>query len=192
MARSVDWTAVEKLLVERATTELATFAAAHATEVFYGAVFDVESYDGASVTLLLNTEEHLRASYDEDVDEDDLHRRFLPGGFAHSLELSETDDFPTEAIEAAVEADIDDNNLDDDGLHVSTARLLEVVCNVAHTLEHGALTQLKRTAGFTIAVTPDAREPGEMSVARYAKFKKALNARRRSDPSLLKPPKPGV
>ena len=48
------------------------------------------------------------------------------------------------------------------------------------------------TDDFAIAVTRDPREPGERSVARYARFKKQLSAIRRSNPALIPRPKPGM
>lgn len=188
----VDWAAVETLLVGEATRRLAGFAASHPDDEFYGAVIDVEPLDGCHVQLLLNTEAHLEAEHGRPISADDLHHRFLPGAFAHTLELSESAAFPAATIEQLVEADIDHDRETDDGLHATTAKLLEVACNVALALERGALTSLRRTVDFTISVTPDPSEPGELGVARYAKFKRALVARRRSDPSLLRPSKPGL
>jgi hypothetical protein len=188
----VDWAAVEKLLVGEATRQLAAFAAKHPHDVFYGAVFDVEPYDGCHVHLLLNTEAHLEQEHGKPVAADDLGSRFLPGSFEHTLKISKLDDFPGSAIEELIEADIDDDRIDDDGLYHTTAKLLATVCTVAMTLEHGALTALQRAPDFTIAVTPDPREPGDFSVARYARFKRAISAKRRSDPSLLRPRKPGI
>jgi hypothetical protein len=193
MPRSVDWTAIEKLLLDAATDGLAAFAADHPNDVFYGAVIDVEPYDGCSVDLHLNTEEHLRAEYDGDeISVDDLHRRFLPGAFAHTIPLTEDNKFPSSAIEALVERDMEDPDADDDDPASTTRKLLEVACSVAFALEQGALAKLKRTPEFTIAVTRDPREPGEMSVARYAKYKKQLRAARRSNPALIPKPKTGV
>jgi hypothetical protein len=170
----VDWTAVEKLLVNTATKQLATFAKAHAGEVFYGAIFDVETYDGASVSLLLNTEAHLLKEWGETVGKKELHRRFLPGAFLHRLPLTKTKAFPGDAIEALVEQDIDDDTTDADGLWATAGTFLGVVCSAAHTLEQGALAQLTRTSDFAISVTPDPSEPGDFAIKRYAKFKKRL------------------
>ncbi len=193
MARSIDWAAIEKLLVRQATTKLARLARDHRDAVFYGAVVDVEPYDGCSVRLLLNTEEHLTADNGgEPVAADDLHSRFLPGAFAHSLKLSDNDDFPAAAIEALVERDLEDPDADEDDPESTTSKLLEVACRVAFELEHGALLQLKRTPDFAMAVTRDPREPGDFSVARYAKFKRQAMAARRSNPALIPKPKPGV
>ena len=161
--------------------------------MFYGAVIDVEPYDGCAVHLRLNTERHLVAANDgKPVSADDLHARFLPGGFLHTLALSKFDDFPGDAIEAQVERDLENPDADDDDPATATFKLLEVACNVAFAIEQGALTKLERTADFTIAVTRDPREPGDFSVARYAKFKKQLNALRRSNPALIPKPKPGI
>jgi len=192
MTKSVDWTALEKLLADEATRLLRDFATNHRAHEFYGAIFDVEPYDGCFVHLRLNTEAHLTAEYDEPVAPDDLHRRFLPGAFAHKLKLSNVDGFPGDRIEQLVEADIDTDELDEDGLYKTTASLLETVCRVAEALERGPLQQLRRTSDFTISVTPDAREPGELGVARYSKFKKRRNAERRSSPALIVKPKPGI
>ncbi|MBA2544680.1 MAG: hypothetical protein H0V17_33865 [Deltaproteobacteria bacterium] len=193
MARSVDWTAIEKLLVDQATTRLTAFAAAHPDEVFYGAIVDVEPYDGCSVRIHLNTEANLTKEYDgKPVPADDLFSRFLPGSFAYSLELSDSDKFPATAIEEMVEIDLEDADVDDDDPKTATYKLLEIACNVAFALEHGALTKLKRTDDFAFAVTRDPREPGEFSVARYAKFKKQLKAIRHSNPALIPKPKPGI
>ncbi len=191
MPRSVDWTAIEKLLLDEATSGLATFAAEHPSEVLYGAVLDVEPFDGCSIHLRLNTERHLTAGNDgKPVAADDLRQRFLPGLFAFTIPLTETDAFPTEAIEAQVERDLEDPAAD--GPQTATYKLLEIACNVAFTLEHGALTKLSRTTDFTIAVTREPREPGESSVARYTKFKNQLRAKHRSNPALIPRPKTGV
>lgn len=193
MPRPVDWTAIERLLLDEATSGLAAVAADHPNEVFYGAVIDVEPYDGCSVELHLNTEQHLTAARDGNpVAADDLRSRFLPGAFAYTIPLTETEAFPSAAIEARVERDLEDPDVDDDDPRTATYKLLEIACSVAFALEHGALTTLARTPDFTIAVTRDPREPGELSVARYAKFKKQLRARRRSNPALIPKPKPGV
>ncbi len=193
MARSVDWTALEKLLVDEANRRLAEFAAEHPDDVFYGAVIDVEPYDGCAVRLLLNTEAHLTAENDgKPVPAEDLFSRFLPGAFAFTIKLSKLDGFPGDAIEAQVERDLRNPNADDDDPTTATFKLLEIACNVAFAIEQGALTKLERTADFTIAVTRDPREPGDFSVARYARFKKQLNAKRRSDPALIPKPKPGI
>lgn len=192
MSRSVDWTAIEELLLDEATGRLASFAKEHAHEVFYGAVIDVEPYDGCSVSLHLNTEAHLTAEHGEPVAADDLHSRFLPGAFGFTIPLTEDNDFPGEAIEAQVERDLEDSDADDDDPKTATYRLLEVACSVAFALEQGALTTLSRSDDFTIAVTRDPREPGELSVARYARFKKQLRAKRRSNPALIPKPTTGV
>jgi hypothetical protein len=193
MPRPVEWTAIEKLLLDEATSGLATFAAEHPGEVFYGAVLDVEPYDGCSVSLHLNTEQHLTSEHDgRPVAADDLRSRFLPGAFGFTVPLTETDAFPAAAIEAQVERDLEDPDTDDDDPKTATFKLLEIACSVAFALEHGALTKLARTPDFTIAVTRDPREPGEVAVARYARFKKQLRARRRSDPALIPKPKSGV
>jgi len=193
MAKSVDWTAIEKLLLDEATSRLMAFAADHAGEVFYGAIIDVEPYDGCSVRLHLNTEAHLLKEHDgKPVPADDLHSRFLPGAFAYTLRISESDDFPADEIEALVELDLEDPDVDHDDPGTATNKLLEIACSVGVALEHGALTKLARTDDFTIAVTPDPREPGDFSVPRYAKFKKQRNAIRRSNPALITKPKPGV
>jgi len=193
MARTVDWTALEQLLLREATTALADFAAEHPDDVFYGAVLDVEPYDGASVSLHLNTEAHLTAENDgKPVPADDLHSRFLPGAFEHTLDLSETDEFPGDEIEAAVERDLEDPDADDDDPKTATYQLLELACRLGFALEQTAFQQLKRTDDFTIAVTRDPREPGDFSVARYAKFKNKALRERRSSPLLINKPKPGV
>jgi hypothetical protein len=192
MAKSVDWTAIEKLLVDEATTRLTAFAADHPDDVFYGAIIDVEPYDGCSVSLHLNTEAHLEKDNGGPVPADDLHRRFLPGAFGFHLSLSDSDEFPDEQIEALVEVDLEDPDADDDDPQTATYKLLEIACNVAFAIEQGALMKLARTDDFAIAVTRDPREPGEFSIARYAKFKKQLMAIRRSNPALITKPKPGV
>lgn len=192
MAKSVDWTAIEKLLTDQATRLLREFATNHRDAEIYGAILDVEPYDGCTVQLRLNTEAHLTAEYGEPVDPDDLHRRFLPGAFAYTLELGDHAQFPGERIEALVEADIDADAVDADGLYQTTARLLEVACRVAEYLEAGPLLQLRRTPDFAISVTPDPREPGEQAIARYTRYKKRRNAERRSSPALIPKPKPGL
>lgn len=193
MPRPVDWTAIEKLLLDEATSGLVAFAADHPGEVFYGAVIDVEPYDGCAVSLHLNTEQHLTAAHDgKPVAPDNLRSRFLPGAFAFTIPLTETAAFPDAAIEAQVERDLEDPDADDDDPRTATFKLLEIACSVAFALEQGALTTLARTPDFTIAVTRDPREPGELSVARYARFRKQLRAQRRSNPALIPKPTSGV
>ncbi len=193
MPRSVDWTAIEKVLLDEATSGLAALAAEHPNEVFYGAVFDVEPYDGCSVQLHLNTEQHLTKENDaQPVAADDLRGRFLPGAFAFTIPLTKTDAFPAAAIEAQVERDLEDPAADDEDPNTATSKLLQIACSVAFALEHGALTKLSRTADFTIAVTREPREPGESSVLRYTRFKKQLRAKQRSNPALIPKPKTGV
>src|SRR5512140_913344 len=115
MSDSVDWDATEKLLLETATQQLTSFAADHASETIYGAIFDVEPYDGCGVSLLLSTEANLLKEWGEPIDATNLHRRFLPGAFAHTLPLTESKAFPAGAIEELVEADIDDDSMTEDG-----------------------------------------------------------------------------
>ena len=192
MRRSVDWTAIEKLLLDEATSGLAAFAAEHPGEVCYGAVIEVAA-GGGSVRLRLNTEQHLTAQHaGSAVAPDDLRRRFLPGAFAFTIPLTETVAFPSEAIEAQVEHDLEDPDAAADDPKTATSRLLDLACRVAFSLEHDALTTLSRTPDFAIAVTRDPREPGERSVARYTRFKKQLRVKRRSDPALIPKPKTGV
>lgn len=190
MAKAVDWTAVETLIVDSATKQLAAFAKDHATDEFYGAIFDVETYDGASVSLLLNTEEHLKKEWNKPLDKKDLHRRFMPGSFAHTLPLTKgLRAFPAAEIEALVDEDMENDTTDAEGNWLTACKFLDAVCAAAVTLEANALATLSRTDDFTISVTPDASEPGDEAVKRYAKYKKRLakaGDKRASSPSLKK------
>jgi len=168
----LEWPRIETLLLAAAKQALDDFARAHTSETFYGAIVMIEPYDGASFEILLNTEAHLRQEAGA-ANAREIHYRFLPGGFEHTLHVSKAVsgwDAIASEIEAAMEADMEDDRLID-GLYVTAQKFLDTACRIAARLELTAFAQLFRVPDFKIAVTPDPREPGDFALERYARFK---------------------
>jgi hypothetical protein len=173
----IDWKEIETKLAAQARKGLATFAKEHPDEIFYGLIFSIEPFDGVSVSMMLNTLEHLEAEAGENASEPTY--RWLPGGFEHDVSVTENIagwEKIDEAIVAATEADMEDDRADDDGLWQTTSQLVEAVCRIALQLEsEGAYQVLKRTPDFDIAVSPDASEPGDLSLERFQAFRRRMS-----------------
>ncbi len=169
---AIDWTWIEELLVKHGERALTELASAHAGETFYGALFVIEPYKRPAVHILLNTPEALLADLGSD-NAKKPHYKFMPSTFRHVLRLEDMIEQWDDITAAIVEATDADMELDD---LRTTNKLLDAVCRAALRLEP-TLATLRRTDDFAIGVTPDAKEPGDISIDRYAKFKKRAIAK---------------
>jgi len=169
---AIDWAWLEELLVKHSEQALGKLK--HKGKPFYAAMFAIEPFDGVFVQLLLSTPEHLAKEVDA-KNRTKPHYKYMLSVFEHTLRVSKAIEQWSEiddAIVEATEADMEDDKTDKEGQWATTGRLIECVCRVATRLENGALGKLPRTPDFAIGVSPDASEPGDMSIDRYVKFKK--------------------
>jgi hypothetical protein len=170
----IEWKQIEDLFVTESTRVLRDHAAAHPGEAVYGAMFDIETFDGPSLSIHLNTPEHLASEAGDNATKP--HYRWLAGGFKYSLRVTKSvpawKDLAS-TLEEATEADMDDDRTDADGMWRTAGELVACVCRAVIRLEAAnAFAPLARTPDFDVAVTPDPREPGDLSLERMQKFRR--------------------
>ncbi|MBT4867623.1 MAG: DUF4303 domain-containing protein [Planctomycetaceae bacterium] len=157
----IDWNQFETLLAELTTREVEAFAASHATEPFYGFMFDCNS-DYGQILLCLNTEAELQADAESakegnpDFDAEETlegwcnSRRWNAGDWKYQGFNSTEFDDAWEPFETVVSDMCMDEEEDEDTFMTPTQdKFMKSVCRVLIRLDNtGIFDRLSKTVDF--------------------------------------------